>query len=260
MTIVHTTVPTEVSAKLDARQGQFTVYDYERSGDTRPYQVVMPAYPAPKFLQTFMNLRDGIRECDTLCRLHGRPFRLVKWGSKYPCVPCGMRQGSNRLPKFTIRSRGALEGYPEAVPVAEASPTKGVTVFTPQGEARVGAPNYVASTEPFPLPPGTPTPQGPINQNYLQAVQTAQYLAGRTGQRAYVCAGFGSDCKSGKSYLPVVYVDPGALARRYPEGFPLGPNAASTPGSTSITTPVSPAVFQELLRQSEGRTKLGQGA
>jgi len=259
MTIVHTTVPTDVSARLDAQQGQFTVYDYERSGDTRPYQVVMPAYGAPKFLKTFMNLKDGLRECSTLCRLHGRPFRLMKWGSKYPCLPCGFRPKTNQLPSFHITSRGALQGYPEAVPVAEVHPTKGVSVFGPQGgEMRVGAPSYTASTVPF--PPGTPTPMNPINQNYLQAVQTAQYLAGRTGRRSYVCAGFGSECKVTKDFIPVVYVDPGAVVRRYPEGLPMGDDAVSTPGSTSITTPVSPEVFQELLRQSQGATRLGQGA
>lgn len=258
MTIATTTVPADVSAKLDARQAQFTRYDYGREGDTRPYQVVMPSYPAPKFLQTFVNLRDGLRECGTLCRLHGKPFRLVKWGSKVPCVPCG-QQKTNRLPSYTMRSRGALEGYPEATPIAEAHPTKGVSVFGPHGgEMLVGTPNYIASRTPFPI---SPSPDSPINQNYLQAVQTAQYLTGRSGARTYVCAGFGSECSKSKSFVPVVYVDPGALVVRYPQGLPLSNSqATSIPGSAVITTPVSPDAFKQLLAASEGRSLLAWNA
>lgn len=257
MTIVRSTVPVDVSAKFDSQQAQFTPYDYGREGDTRPYQVVMPSYATPKFLQTFTNLKDGLRECSTLCRLQGKPFRLVKWGAKVPCIPCGAPKTA-RLPSFVVRSRGALKGYPEATPVAEVHPTKGVSVFGPHGEEMlVGTPNYTASRFPFPI---APTPGSPINQNYLQAVQTAQYLAGESGARTYVCAGFNSPCKKSKSFMPVVYVDPGILARRYPEGLPMGPGAVSTPGSTSIMTPVSPAAFRELLAASQGRSLLGQGA
>lgn len=256
MTIVRTTVPIEVSAKLDARQAQYTQSDYNRQGDTRPYQVVMAAYPAPKFLQTFQNLRDGLRQCESLCRVTGQPFRVVKWGSRVPCVPCDIPQTA-KLPHFVVRSKGALAGYPEAVPIAEVSPEKGVVIYGPKGEEMlVGSPNYVASRKPF---PEAPEPGTPLRQRYLQAVETAQYLAGREGTRAYVCAGFNVPCKRSKKYMPVVYVDPGAVVPRYGDELPLGPGAASTPGSTSITTPVTPQEFRELLAMSDGATFLGQG-
>lgn len=255
MTIDSTSVPSETSVRLEAQQGQFTNEDYNRQGDTRPYQVVMPAYPAPKFLKTFTNLRAGLRECQTLCRVTGRPFRLVKWGSRTPCVPCETPQTA-KLPHFVVRSKGALAGFPEAVPIAEVDPRKGVFVYGPQGEEMlVGSPNYTASRTPFPT---SPEPGTPINQRYLQAVKTAQFLAGRTGERTYVCAGFNTPCKRSKKFVPVVYVEPGGLVPRYEDGLPLGPGATTSMGSTSIATPVSPAEFRKLLAISEGQTFVGQ--
>lgn len=257
-----TTIPNQTSAAAIAQQAQFTIYDYGRVGDQRPYQVVQPAYGAPQFLKTFINMQDGLRECMTMCALQGKPFRLMKWGSKNSCVPCNQRIRDNRLPSLVVKSRGALKGYPEAKPIAEAHPDRGVTIFGPKGEEmRPGEANYRVSPIPW-IGKESPTDfyvPGPINKRYLEAVKTAQFLAGRAGKRVFVCSSFGASCKSRnpKKWMPVVYADPGGLVARYPYEENFG--GGTVPGSTSVTTGVSPQAFRELLAESRGATYLGQG-
>jgi hypothetical protein len=84
---------------------------------------------------------------------------------------------------------------------------------------------------------------------YNEAVATGQALANARGSRVFLCSGFGANCKS-KVGTPVVYVDPGGLARRYSE--PKGDNV--------VVKPISEAYFQELVAESRGRTYLGQGS
>ena len=257
-----TTIPNQTSARVNAGQAQFSTADYGRVGDQRPYQVVQPAYDAPQFLKTFMNLQDGLRECLTMCALKGKPFRLVRWGSKNPCIPCNQKILDNRLPHLVMRSRGALGGYPEAKPVAEAHPDRGVTVFGPDGgESRPGEARYRVSDIPW-IGREAPTEfyvPGPINKRYLEAVKTAQFLAGRAGKRTFVCSSFGASCKSKnpKKWVPVVYAEPGGIVARYPHEENFG--GGTVPGSTSVTTNVSPQAFRELLAESRGATFLGQG-
>jgi hypothetical protein len=255
-----TTIPDQTNIRDIAQQAQFTTYDYGRVGDQRPYQVVMPSYEAPQFLKTFMNLHEGLRECLTLCSLQGRPFRLMRWGARNPCIPCKQRfKGGGRLPSF-VRSPGALKGYPEARPIMEAHPTKGVSVFGPRGEVmKPGGANYRVSEMPWidQRPRDLYNP-GPVNLRYLQAVQTAQEFAGRSGKRAYVCSSLGADCKGRKKqWFPVVYADPGGLVARYSYEEDFG--AGTVPGSTSVSTDVGPDSYRELLLQSEGATRLAQG-
>lgn len=261
---------TFVGARADARQAQFTPYDYNREGDTRPYQVVMPAYPAPRFLETFTDLKNGLRECKTLCGYQGRPFRLVRWGASVPCVPCGKRPSRLASAKV-IFSSGALEGYPEATPIAEARP-EGVYIYGPSGaQTLVGKPNYIVSRKAFPPsnclytanahasgPGGSDIVAAPP-QRYLQAVRSAQILATQEGRQTYVCAGFGSSCsRDPKKWMPVVYANPGGLVARYPYEKDFG--AGTTYGSTSVSANVSPEEYRELIAESEGYTFLGQGA
>ena len=260
-----------VSARADAQQAQFSPLDYGREGDTRPYQIVMPSYPAPRFLQTYANLAVGLRECGTLCSLQGRPYRLVRWGSSVPCLPCNQGRLPLRLPSGKIKfSSGALEGYPEAEPIADFHPRSGVWIYGPQGQKKlVGRPNYVVSRKPFPTNASckyvasTGMPKGEVvapPQRYIEAVQSAQYLADAEGRTAYVCSGFGSSCKGRDSskWMPVVYVQPGGLVARYPYEKDFGKGTVY--GSQNITQTVTPEEFRELIRESEGGTFLAQGA
>lgn len=263
------TIPDLVSAQMDAQQAQFSPLDYGRSGDIRPYQIVMPAYPAPQFLNTFANLNAALRECGTLCRLRGRPFRLVKWGASVPCYPCKQGRVPLGLPRGQATfSPGALEGYPEATPIAEMHPRSGVFLYGPRGDkVVVGQANYVVTRKPFPtcgscqynateLPGEIAAPP----QHYLQAVKSAQYIADYEGRRTYVCAGFGASCKGrdAKKWMPVVYVQPGGLVARYPyEGLDA---SGTVPGSTNIVTPVDESSYKELIEQSAGGSSLPMGA
>lgn len=262
-------IPDQVSAAMDAQQAQFSPLDYGREGDVRPYQIVMPAYPAPTFLNTFANLNAALRECGTLCRLKGRPFRLVRWGSSVPCYPCAQGKTPLGLPKAQIRfSPGALEGYPEAEPLLEMHPRAGVFLYGPRGDKTVvGHANYVVSRKAFPvcgscqynateLPGEIAAPP----QHYLQAVKSAQYIAEREGRRTYVCAGFGSSCKGRdpKKWMPVVYAQPGGLVARYPYDKLAG--EGTVPGSTNIITPVSEGAYKELIEESKGGSFLPMGA
>lgn len=249
------------SGRGEAAQANFSVQDYGREGDQRPYQIVQPTYPAPKFMQTYSNLNQALRECDTFCKLSGHPMRLVKWGARRPCMPCKKHiLTSNRLPSLKLRpvySPGALEGFPDATPLADMSPDGTRIVYGPDGAPQVvGAPNYTVSYDAQPASVGG---SDAALLTYEQAVKSAQYLANMLGQQAYICAGFGSSCKgrNPKKWVPMVYVEPGGLVRRYADDFPLG-NARSARGSTTLITPVNPDEYQELVRQSEGGTFLSQ--
>ncbi len=260
----------DIPALLTTREGEaassnWSVTDYGDGGDQRPYQVVFPSYPAPQFLQTYANLKNALRECDTLCQLKGQPFRLVKWGARLPCYPCRTRKRGNLLPGARIERRkamfspGALQGYPDATPVAEFRPSGSNIVFGPDGQPKmVGAPNFQVSRTPFPPSEKKKWPKLP--QRYAEAVQSAQYLANAQGKQAYICSSFGARCKgrNSKKWVPMVYVQPGGLVRRYHDGMPLG-NASSAPGSTTIITGVTPPEFRELLRESQGATFQKQG-
>jgi len=247
------------SSEGSAANAAFSVSDYGRVGDQRPYQVVMPTYPAPKFMQTFANMDQALKECATLCQLSGKPLRLIKWGERRPCIPCKRRVlTSNRLPSFRIRkdfnpffSPGALEGYPDATPLADFNPDGTQIVYGPDGAPQVvGAPNYVVKRDEIAPPLGG---RDAAMQTYEDAVKSAQYLASMQGRQAYVCSGFGSSCKgrNPKKWVPVVYVEPGGLVRRYTDDMPLG-NARSAPGSQVLITPVNTDEYAELIRISEG--------
>ena len=255
---------TDIPRFLATREGeayssQFSVQDYGEVGDQRPYQIVQPSYPAPKFLQRYAYLNDALRECGTLCQLTGQPFRLMKWGSRVPCYPCRPMKTGNRLPSLRITSPGAIEGYPKARPIADFHPSTGTIVYGPDGQPKlVGAPNFQVSRTPTP-PSSYPDFATPLPQRYQEAVKTAQYLATTEGRNAYICSSFGAGCESrdSKKWVPVVYVQPGGLVQRY-QGTPdLGPGAI--PGSQNVTTPVTEEEFRELLRESAGASRLGQG-
>lgn len=254
-TITSQPLPLSTSAG-EAADANFSPADYGNAGDQRPYQIVFPSYPAPKFLASFANLNDALRECGTLCRLTGQPFRLVKWGARVPCYPCQPKKKTNRLPSLRIHSAGALAGHPDATPIADFTP-KGTVVYDAQGRPTVvGAPNYAVSRTPYPATEFVSFP--PLPQRYAEAVRSAQYIASNTGKQTYLCSSNGADCKgSSKEWVPVVYVEPGGLVKRYREDLKL-PNSPS--GSTNSITPVTEDEFRELVRQSEGRTAMGQGA
>jgi hypothetical protein len=247
------------SARAEARQADFSIDDYGREGDQRPYQIVYPAYDAPKFLQRYVDLGKALRMCKTLCTLKGRPYRVVRWerpgsGARpggVPCAPCAGRPQS-MFPR-RVRSAGkngcvGLAGFEAAgmKPVAEFHPNGQMLVFDKCGKAQVvGRPNYIVSRNPFPRerhPRALP-------QQYLQAVKTAQLLADRRGVKTYVCSDFGTNCKKGKQWVPIVYVQPGGLVRRYD-------NRGT--GTTGVT-PISESYFRELVAESRGATFLGQG-
>lgn len=243
----------------EAYEAQFSTSDYGRVGDQRPYQIVFPSYPAPKFLSRYQYLADALRECDTLCQLKGQPFRLMKWGGPYPCYPCRRTGGANGvLPSARIHSPGALEGFPDATPVADFKPTGTRIIYAPDGSPKiVGVPNFVVSRTPNPWAEfsfATPLPQ-----RYAEAVRSAVVLARNTGRNTFLCSSFGGNCKQGGAtkMVPLVYVTPGGLVRRYHTDLKL-PNSPS--GSQVSTTPVTENEFRELLRESAGASRLGQGA
>jgi hypothetical protein len=245
----------------EAYTSQYSTSDYGDRGDTRPYQIVMPNYPAPKFLARYAYLKDALRECGTLCQLKGQPFRLVKWGSRLPCYPCGSRSRGNRLPSVKImRSPGALRGYPRAEPIADFKPRGGTIIYNNGQPQLVGAPNFQVTRNPNP-PQNFVHFDTPLPQRYIEAVKSAQYIAKTTGQNAFLCSSMGASCKSRdpKKWVPMVYVTPGGLVKRYPHDMKLPKGVSSVKGSTSVVNAVSPDEFRELVRQSAGRTRLGQG-
>lgn len=245
------------SAEADAAYSQFSIDDYGRVGDQRPYQIVEPSYPAPSFLSQFMDLGPALRECSTLCSLKGRPFRVVRWGREgagnrggVPCKVCkSCKPPQSRFPRVTPVGFGFLEGFPDAMPIAEYRPNGQRLVFDKCGQGKlVGSPNYVVSHTPF-IREHDPQP---LPQRYLEAVRTGQLLANRSGKRTYVCSDFGAPCDSRnpKRWVPVVYVNPGGLTRRH----------AVDGGPDVRVTPVSPSYYRELVAESRGATLLGQGA
>jgi hypothetical protein len=248
----------------EAYNAQFSTNDYGNVGDQRPYQVVFPGYPTPRWLSRFAYLDDALRECGTMCQLTGKPFRLVKWGSRLPCYPCKGRKRSNELPGLKIISPGAMHGYPRAQPIADFHPRSGTIVYDRRGQPKlVGTPNFVVSRTPTP-PEDFVNFDTPLPVRYQEAVYTAQRLANSTGQNTYICSSMGGSCKvagrpgTGMDWVPVVYVSPGGLVKRYPTDMRLV-NAYSVKGSTSVVNPVTSDEFRELLRESAGRTRLSQG-
>lgn len=245
------------SAQAEARQADFSIDDYGREGDQRPYQIVYPAYDAPKFLEQYVDLGKALRMCKTLCHLKGRPYRVVRWertgsGARpggVPCAPCAGRPMS-RFPSRVNGTRTCgLSGLEAAgmKSIAEFHPDGRVLVFDKCGKAQVmGRPNYYVSANPFPR---ELRPQQ-LPQQYTEAVKTAQLLADRRGVRTYVCSGFGADCKKTKQLVPVVYVQPGGLVRRFD----------NKPTGTTGVTPINESYFRELVAESRGATFLGQGA
>jgi hypothetical protein len=259
----------DIPGFLATREGesydaQFSTNDYGAVGDQRPYQIVQPSYPAPRWLSRFTQLDAALRECGTLCQLTGQPFRLVKWGSRLPCYPCRAKKRTNMLPGLrAIQSPGAIAGFPSAQPIADFTPHGSTIVYGPDGQPKlVGAPNFRVSRTPTP-PENFVDWSTPLPQRYVEAVKTAQYLASATGKSSYICSSFGAHCDrpgaAGMKWTPVVYVQPGGLVRRYHSDLPTG-RATSTKGSTSLVNDVTPDEFRELLRESAGATLLGQGA
>jgi hypothetical protein len=253
----YTDIPTYLrSAQDEAAQADFSIEDYGRVGDQRPYQIVQPAYQAPRFLQRFSNLEEALQECETLCTLQGRPFRVVRWGREgsgarggVRCQPCRVRGRIPRFPDPAPPGSGCLHGYPNALPLAEFQPGGRRIVFDKCGDPTiVGEPNFVVSRTPFPR---VYDPK-PLPQRYLEAVKSAQILSSRTGRRTYICSSFGASCdkRNTKRWIPVVYVDPGGLRQRY-DTIPTG---------TVNVKPITQSHFRELVAQSKGATLLGQGA
>ena len=251
------------SAQAQSAYAQASVQDYGAIGDQRPYQIVHPAYGAPEFLQSFRYLNEALRECDTLCKLTGQPFRLMKWGTKVPCRPCkGRKIRDNVLPSFRfkgyVESRGALAGYPEAFPVAEMTPDGQRKVFGPTGEEQsVGLPDFKVYV--YNEAPGDYNNPGPLPMNYVEAIRAGEYLSSHAGVEAFVCSSFGADCKNRdpKRWIPVVYVQPGGLARRYPQDMAVGMfGSQSAYGSQVVSQPITPEMFQELLTRSQGGSNL----
>jgi hypothetical protein len=122
----------------------------------------------------------------------------------------------------------------------------------------VGSAGYIVSDRPAAPSSSFIDRYAPINQRYLQAVQTAQFLANTTGRAAFVCSSLGANCKTdGGKVIPVVYVQPGGIVKRYKSELPL---TASAAGSQVGITNVNEEVFRELIRESAGQSRLGWGA
>jgi len=256
-------IPDLYTAEADAAQAMPSIDDYGKD-NSGPYQIVQPAYPAPVWLNQFVSLNQALRECSTLCTLQGKPFRVMSWNREgagraggVPCGPCGTRARIPRWPRRVpllpgvsgmsgAKGPGCLNGFEDALPVAEARPGGQWIVYDCRGnETVVGSPNYVVSHTPFPRL----YEKEVYPQRYLQAVKTAQFLASTNGRRTFVCSDFGAKCNGGRG-TPVVYVDPGGYRQRYDE-IPMG---------TVSVKAVSPGYFKELVMQSAGGTYLGQGA
>jgi hypothetical protein len=231
-----------------AARAAFSIDDYGKA-DEGPYQIVMPTYPAPKFLQTYGTLKPALRECGTLCRLKGMPFRVMRWGQEgsganggIPCKACAnttpnpsrfARQLGECGPSCAGPSRrgpGFLKGYPDAYPIAEFRPNGQRLVFNSRGVGQVvGRPNYAVTHNPF----FRTYRREVYPQQYLEAVRTAQVLANGSGKRSFLM--------DDTLKVPVGFVDP----KR---------------GGPTTVTPVSAQWFQELVAQGRGRSYLGQGA
>jgi hypothetical protein len=239
-----------VTNRGEAFQSQFSVDDYGYVGDQQPYQVVYPSYPAPVWMKRYSDLNQALRECRTLCRLEGKPFRLVKWGKpvRSGCTDCGSRP-TNRLPNVRGQAMGVLKGLDGsprvARPVADVHPNGAMEVWDKDGRrARmVGEQNYVVS------------PQRAFRgehkvtiPNYFDAVKSAQYLASHSGRRAYVCTR--ARCKDGKKWVAVAYVQPGGLSR----------DNKPARGAENVITPMTPNMMRQAQMSSRGGNILGQGS
>jgi hypothetical protein len=243
------------NARAEAAYSNFSIDDYDKVQG--PYQIVMPAYPTPVWLQKFSNMTAALRECGTLCTLRGRPFRLMAWSRSgsgarggVPCAQCKKTPNPSRFARPVCRCKngaGFLQGFPDAHPIAEFRPGGQRLVYDASGNAKlVGKPDYAVSRTPFPR---VYNDKPVYPQQYMEAIRMGVQLANRNGQRVFVCSGFGQDCKK-KVGVPVVYVDPGSYVRRYND---------MTPGTVAVNN-VSPEYFQELVEESRGGTYLGQGA
>lgn len=244
---------------VGAQASDFSVEDYGY-GPPGPFQIMEPSYPAPQWLGEYQYLDKALRECQTLCTLRGRPYRVVRWGREgagarggIPCKVCKPTPGGSRFPRQVSCSACAGGAAPQradgasAQPLAEFRPGGERLVFDASGNTHVvGRPNYVVSRNPFPR---TYDPRKPTLR-YEQAVMTGQYLANQENGRVFICSNFDAPgCVPSPRAVPVVYVDPGGL--RKVEGNPTG---------TVLVNPVSPEYFQELVAEGRGRTRLGQGA
>lgn len=240
-----------VSAQGEAAQAQFSVTDYGYVGDQQPYQIVLPAYPAPVWMQRFNNLGHALRECKTLCRMEGRPFRLVRWGQavRTGCQHCG-NHPTNRLPDVRIRSvagvaRG-MDGRPRvAVPLADVFPDGAVEVWDKNGKkARMeGEQDFVVSQQ-----RAFRGEHKDTIPDYFDAVRSAQFLASHTGKKTYVCTR--AKCSDGKSWTAVSYVHPGGIKLSNPR----------PQGDDIRVTPMTPQMVRQAIAASQGATLLGQGA
>lgn len=253
---------------VGARDSTFSIDDYGY-GPPGPYQIMEPTYPAPKWLGQYTNLTKALQECQTLCTLKGRPYRVVRWGREgsgnaggIPCKTCKPMPGGSRFPRHAPCACAGGRGFAGCDcgfsggsvagrgvrPLAEFRPGGEKLVFDAQGNAHVvGRPNYTVSKNPFPR---TYDPRQPT-QLYTDAVRTGQILANRDDQRVFICSDFAADCKAAAGRaIPVVYVDPGGFAPRYPDDLQ----------GTVIVNPVSEAYFQELVAEGRGRSKLGWGS
>lgn len=252
---------------VNAQAETFSIDDYGY-GPPGPFRIMEPAYPAPKFVGDYVDLGKALRECQTLCTLTGRPYRVVRWGREgsgnrggVPCKTCKPMPGGSRFPLHRCPcGASGLDGLgggcncafaglsEEYTPVAEFRPGGESLVYDASGNARVvGRPNYVVSRNPFPriYDPRQPT------KRYMDAVLTGQALANRDDQRVFICSDFGADClKEAGRATPVVYVDPGGFAPRYPQDLQ----------GTVVVNPVSEAYFQELVAEGRGRSRLGWGS
>jgi hypothetical protein len=257
------------TAEGQARYEGASIDDYGRG--VGGYQIMMPSYPTPVWMNRYTDMVKALQECSTLCQLKGRPFRLMSWarvgaGAKggIPCKTCAPQRPTAHFPRTPRRFNGLSEelplnapvATPTTVPVAAPAPAVAVPVaeFRPNGQTLVwvngqaqlvGQPNYAISHTPYPrIYKGQVYPQ-----TYKDSVRAAQYLATETGKRVYVCSGFGAKC-SQKIGVPVVYAHPGGLVRRY-DNTTLG---------TNVVTNVSPEYFRELVAEGDGASYLGQGA
>jgi hypothetical protein len=157
-----------------------------------------------------------------------------------------------------LHSPGALEGFPTATPIADFRPNTSPVIYGPDGQPKVvGDKNFIVTSSPYPQ--SELVRNGPLPQRYLEAVKTAQYIASTTGKNTFLCSSMNGDCntRNPKSWVPVVYVQPGGLVKRYPTDLVL-PN--SPHGSITAITNVNEGEFQELLRESAGRSSLPWGS
>lgn len=246
--------PMDTSAQGQSQAANFSIDDYGR--DEGVYQLVSPSYPAPRFLRQYNYLRKALRECSTLCRLEGKPFRVVRWGREgagadggVPCQACCPRPPGSRFPHTPYGSCcNGFEGYPDLTSVAELRPDGQHVVFEGCcGRRLVGRPNYVVAHTPF----VRTYVKDKDRLTYTQAMNAIQYIATH-GKRAYVCSGLLTDCKEHDPLLwtPVVYVDPGGIIRRYPKEL----------GSEVGVSVMSPALFREYVAMGRGRSTWPHGA